>query len=301
LLKEWTRLIGHRAQVHALAFSEDGLALVSGGRDDLVHVWNPESGELLSTLETASAGLGPIAFAGDGSIIAAHWREIDEVRVYEAVAGALVAQLPASGVTSMAISPDSQHLVVASAEGLALWNLAELRLEGTCGGAARDAAQVRYDPTGEKLFLAAPIPRTFDARTLAPAEVLYAHTLHAFDRACCLDLALDEGRVAVGWGHSEGREGGSVRVIEWPEGRSIQVLRGHQPAVGSVCFAPGGRHVVSVGVRDSLVRVWQAATAHVLEEHRIPGAKVAAFSPTGVFLATGAFPPASLVIWEWTP
>jgi WD40 repeat protein len=300
VLREWPRLIGHRGQVHALAFSDDGLTLISGGRDDVIHVWNPESGELLKTLDSGSSGLGSVAYAGDGSIVAAHWRQAKEVWIYECASGALVAQLPVELATSLDLSPTGQRLLVSSPSGLFIWDLETYQVIAQAGGTAERTWEARFDRTGQKVLAAGLVPLCYDAHTLVAEGPLYTHALHAYDHGQCLDLTDDEGQLVVGWGHSEGRDEGSVRVCTWPEREPIQVMRGHKPAVGSVAFAPDGRHVISVGLRDSLVKVWHVASGRMVEEHLLPGVTVARFSPAGVFLVTGAAHPAELVLWEWS-
>jgi WD40 repeat protein len=294
-------LVGHRGQVHALAFAEDGLTLVTGGRDDAIHIWNPESGELVTSLDSASAGLSALAYARDGSIVAAHWRRLGQVWIYEGPTGALIAQIPVKDAASLAISPDNTRLLVASPSGLEIWDLAELQVVAQCGGTANRTWEARYNQSGDLILATGPIPRTYDPETLVARDPLYARALHAFDVAYCLDLSEEHDRVVLGWGHSEGRDAGSLRVLSWPDREVIQVMRGHHPAVGSVCFAPGGRHVVSLGSRDSLIRVWQVQSGRVLQELHEPGAAVVRFSPTGVFMVSAATPPRSLVVWEWSP
>ncbi|GEM_PF-3624059 len=301
MLCEWTRLVGHRGQVHALAFSDDGLSLVSGGRDDVIHVWNPESGELLMTLDSGSSGLGALAYARDGSVVAAHWRKLQEVWIYEGPSGALIAQIPVEHAASMDLSPTGKRLLIGSGEGLTIWDLEDFRIVAQAQGSAERTWEACYDRAGQRVIAAGPIPRTYDAQSLVAGGPLYTHALHAFDVAHCLDLSDDEQQLVLGWGHSEGRDEGSLRVCTWPDREPIQVMRGHKPAVGSVCFSPDGRHLVSVGLRDSQVKVWQVASGRVVEEHALPGVTLARFSPTGVFLATAAAPPSSLVLWEWTP
>ncbi len=301
MLREWTRLVGHRGQVHSLAFTEDGLSLVSGGRDDIIHVWNPESGELLQTLKSGASGLGPLAFARDGSLVAAHWRQLQQVWIYEVASGAQVAQLPVPRASSLDLSPGGDRLLVSSTEGLGLWDLASYQQIAQLGGSAEGTRQARFDRAGQKILTAGSIPFCYDAETLAALGPVFTHSLHAFDVGHCLDLSEDEDLVVVGWGHSEGRDAGSVRVSRWPELESVQVMRGHNPAVGSVAFAPGGRHVISVGLRDSLIKVWEIASGRMVEEHSLPGVTVARFSPAGVFLATGSAMLSELVLWEWSP
>ena len=299
MLREWTRLVGHRGQVHGLAFTEGGLKLVSGGRDDAIHVWNPESGELLQRLESGSTGLGALACAKDGSLVAAHWRQLQQVWIYDLSSGAQVAQLPLAKVSSLDFSPAGDRLLVASPEGLSVWDLMSYQELSKVEGSAKGSRQARFDRAGAKILSAGAIPFCYDAETLEALGPLFTHSLHAFDMGHCLDLTENEDKVVVGWGHSERQDVGSVRVASWPEMVSIQVMRGHKPAVGSVALSPEGRHVVSVGLRDNLIKVWEIASGRMVEEHVLPGVTVARFSPTGVFLATGSAMTSELMLWEW--
>jgi len=70
---------------------------------------------------------------------------------------------------------------------------------------------------------------------------------------------------------------------------SAEVLRlsGHVGGVPGVCFSPDGSHLASVG-KDRTVRVWEAATGHVLWEAKDqPGpGQCVTYSPDGRWLVT---------------
>src|SRR5438552_4188067 len=88
-------LRGHVGSVHAVAFSPDCGALVSGGRDGEVKVWDVATGRLLRTLQAEWMQVQAVAFSPDGqTIAAAGWGNDstaeDQIRLWRARDGALL-------------------------------------------------------------------------------------------------------------------------------------------------------------------------------------------------------------------
>jgi WD40 repeat protein len=61
---------GHTELVTDLAFSPDGLRLVSAGHDRTVRIWNVVNGQELLTLEGHTGPVRALAFAPDGRTLA---------------------------------------------------------------------------------------------------------------------------------------------------------------------------------------------------------------------------------------
>ncbi len=81
-------LIGHTADVDALAYSFDGTRLASGARDQTVRIWDPEAGkEAVPTLRGHTGMVNCLAFSRDGTVLASG-SEDGTVRVWEVATGA---------------------------------------------------------------------------------------------------------------------------------------------------------------------------------------------------------------------
>jgi ribosomal RNA-processing protein 9 len=52
----------HRGQISSIALSSDSMFLVSGGRDKLIKIWNPESLELMDTFKGHTGEITVIYF-----------------------------------------------------------------------------------------------------------------------------------------------------------------------------------------------------------------------------------------------
>jgi WD40 repeat protein len=66
-----TELNGHTDKVMAVAFSPDGAALASGGKDGLVVFWDPAGGSDSRRLDPGVGPVNAVAFAPDGLTLAA--------------------------------------------------------------------------------------------------------------------------------------------------------------------------------------------------------------------------------------
>jgi WD40 repeat protein len=61
---------GHSYAVTSLAFSADGLLIVSAGEDQRVYLWDASTGERLGDLSGHAAPVNSVAFSPDGAVIA---------------------------------------------------------------------------------------------------------------------------------------------------------------------------------------------------------------------------------------
>lgn len=90
----------------------------------------------------------------------------------------------------------------------------------------------------------------------------------------------------------------SIRVIDCETRKLVRELWGCIGQITDFCFSDDGRWVIAASM-DSVVRVWDLPTGHLIDAIRVPGLCTAlAFSPTGEFLATAHADSIGVNIWS---
>lgn len=111
--------------VHDAAFSPDGRRLATAGRDNLVRLWDVESGELLQTLDYHTQPVYSVAFSPDGRWLASAGFD-SAVWVWDLEAGQVATNLSGFNVPfrCVAFSPDGRLLAFGGHGHLVrIWNL----------------------------------------------------------------------------------------------------------------------------------------------------------------------------------
>src|SRR5262249_47523819 len=110
-------LRGHGAEVWAVTYSRDGQRLASAGLDNLVHIWDPDSGELLLTLKGHTGPVWSVTFSTDGTRIATGSDDAT-VRLWDATTGKELQSFEMQAeVLGVAFNPDGKQLAAAAAPG----------------------------------------------------------------------------------------------------------------------------------------------------------------------------------------
>ena len=89
----------------------------------------------------------------------------------------------------------------------------------------------------------------------------------------------------------------SIRVIDGETQKLVRDLWGCVGQVTDFCFSDDGRWIVAASM-DSLIRVWDLPTGHLIDAVRVPALCTAlTFSPTGEYLATAHADSIGVNIW----
>jgi WD40 repeat protein len=113
--------------IHAVAFAPDGRMLASAHQRNVIRIWNPQSGQLIRTLEDHTAAVRSIAFSPNGRQLASAGDD-KTIRLWDVATGRILRVIPASSapVYSIAFSPDGRH-VASGADGsrdsVKLWSV----------------------------------------------------------------------------------------------------------------------------------------------------------------------------------
>jgi dipeptidyl aminopeptidase/acylaminoacyl peptidase len=186
------------------------------------------------------------------------------------------------GVTSVAWSPDGQHLATASADGTArIWEVASGRLLTTLEGHQRAVQAVAFSPDGQRLVTASAdgTARIWEVASGRLLTALQGHTAEVDS----VQFSSDGTRVATA------SRDKTAKVWDAQQGRLLASLAGHTDWVMSVAFSPDGTRVVTASA-DKTAKVWEVASGRLLttlEGHQ-RAVQAVAFSPDGQRLASGS-------------
>src|SRR5213079_2734845 len=114
---------GHGAW-RSLKVLSDRDEVAAGNAHGVVAIWNYKTGErrVIAT-EGEDFAILDIDYAPSNGLLAVSAFDMNEVRVYRAEDGELVARLPATNHTAIAISPDGRHLAVDATDNIVIFEI----------------------------------------------------------------------------------------------------------------------------------------------------------------------------------
>ncbi|KAF9505148.1 hypothetical protein BS47DRAFT_1322404, partial [Hydnum rufescens UP504] len=147
-------LIGHSDTVNSVAFSPDGLWLVSGSWDHTLFLWDAVSGTHIATLHSHSDKISSVAFSPDGLHLASG--SLDHtICLWDAILGVHIATLQSHSdfVRSLAFSPNGLWLASGSSDQtICLWDAMSGTHTATLHGHSNAVTSVTFSP--DSLWLA---------------------------------------------------------------------------------------------------------------------------------------------------
>jgi len=283
LLGDWI----HGLVVESVAFSSDGMLLVSGAsniewNEDSVAIWGARDGKLIKTLDGAGAALS-VVFSPDGSLLAAGLAD-GMVRLWRPLDGDLTLTLEGymNWAGDVAFSPDGRLLAAGSSGGTVfLWQVNDGALVRMLQGHGGSVWSVTFSPDGKLLASGSwdKDVRLWRVSDGALLRTLEGHTKGVLSVAFSPDGTL----LASGAGDK------TVKLWRVSDGQLLRTLEGHMSAVNSVAFSPDGALLAS-GSGDHTVRLWRVSDGQLLRtlEGHTGGVTSVAFSPDGTLLASGS-------------
>ncbi len=271
--------IDHTSLVRALAFSPDSQILASGGKDTIIHLRHPTTGNLLRSLRGHTRTVTSVAFSPTGQRLASSSAD-GTIRLWNPQTGGLLRTIPnahSSGVQSVAFSADGRLLASGGRDNtVGLWDPQTGRLvsrlsghtdwvlgvafsrEGLLASASRDRSIRLWDTNGQFL-------RSLRGHTDYVTSVAFGST----------------GELV------SGSRDLTVRSWNPQTGRVVHVFRGHTDFVNSVSVSVSGGTVASAGA-DLSVGLWDLGTGASLGVRAAQDTvRVVAFAPDDQWLAAG--------------
>ncbi len=277
--------IDRRSSTNAVAFSPDGKTLAAASDDDVVRLWDADTGETTRRLEGHASGVLSVAFSPDGKKLASASAD-HTVRLWDLASGEETLRPLVghdSAVRSVVFSPDGKTLASASADrSVRLWDLASGKTSRLLEGHESGVLSVAFSPDG-KTLASASSDRSVRLWHTASGEEIRRLVGH---ESGVLSVAFSSDGKTLASASSDG----TLRLWNLTPGETThRVLTGHESGVLSVAFSPDDKTLASAS-SDHTVRLWDLASGvaiEVLEGHD-SGVVSVVFSPDGKLLASAS-------------
>ncbi|WP_407882752.1 WD40 repeat domain-containing protein, partial [Scytonema sp. NUACC26] len=296
--------IGHTAAVRAIAISQDGITLASGGDDGTVKLWNFQTGRLLSSLSGHSTGVKSIAISPNGRTVVSGGVD-GTVKLWDLQTGRLLRTLNGhkGGVTGLAIASNGRTLATGSLDIVKVWDLANGKQLRTVQSGAF-ALTVSRD--GETLF-AGHNDGKITLWNLSTGKQLRSLVPPPKSSGVTSVAIAPDGQTLVNSGGDDSfqsspqTDGKNLKVWDVQTGKLLQNFSAHLGSVDSVAIAPNGL-VFASGGQARRVQLWSLKTGKLLRSFEGHGGGVyaVAFSPNGQMLVSGSGDK-TIKVWRLLP
>jgi WD40 repeat protein/tRNA A-37 threonylcarbamoyl transferase component Bud32 len=246
-------LRGHDGVVRGVAFSPDGRALASAGKDGTIKIWETVNYRLLNTLRGHADGVLAVAYSPDGRTLASASAD-RTIGIWDAAKGGLLRTLRGhdNWVRDVAYSPDGRTLASAGNDrAVKLWDAATGQPWWTLLGHKARVTSVAYSPDGRTLASASDdhTVKLWDVESGRLSRTLHGHTDYVLGVAYSPD-----GRTLASAGHDR-----TMKIWDAATGHELHTLYGHKHAVRDVVYSPDGRSLASAS-EDRTIKLWDTAT-----------------------------------------
>ncbi|KIM29666.1 hypothetical protein M408DRAFT_105644 [Serendipita vermifera MAFF 305830] len=282
---------GHTGSVNGLAYSPDGLTVVSCSNDKTVQIWDAATGAPIGEpLKGHTSYVESVIYSPDGrNIISGSWD--NTIRIWDAATGAPVGE-PLTGhtsrVVSLACSPDSRYIISGSNDDtIRIWDAETgAPIGDPLKGHTGSVKSVAYSPNGRNIVSGGTdnTVRIWDVATRSPVgEPLKGHTNYieivgySSDGQSIFSRCND--RIVQIWDAARGV----------PVGEPLKVLGSGRNLGAS--YSPAGRNVVSLFF-DEIVLLWDGTTANPVDKPlkgHTSFYKDIAYSPDGLNIIRGTY------------
>lgn len=289
--KQLLAITGHSDTVQSVAFSPDGLEILTASDDRTARVWDAATGQQLLRMNHGGR-VTRAAFSPDGkSIVTA---SLDKMaRVWDASTGQLSLELKGhtAGVWSASFSPDGRRVLTGSSDKTArIWDAATGREILVLTGHTDRVWSASFSPDGRQVVTASfdKSTRTWDAASGRQLMKLDGHTdavtsaRYSPDGLSIVTASLDH----------------TARVWDARTGQQKMLFGGHTDQLMSAAYSPDGTRIVTASL-DKSSRIWGADTGQqiMVLGGQIARLNSAEFSPDGREVAVGSYD-GNLYVWD---
>lgn len=293
--------LGHRGHIVALAFTQQGNALLTAGADRGLFLWEASTGYQLQALPSRKP-LRDLDIA-QGTSLLAYANEDSDIHLFDLDTGQQRhLRAHSQPGTAVAFSRGGQRLATGAQDAtILLWDPATGQQQRSFLGSSGRVRSLHW--SGDGRMLASSLEAGwFDDKE--ESVVVW----HARNGSLLFRLPFPADQAAYGAAFSpDGAQlatvhaGGGVHLYDVLSSQRVASLQGHSGDVYAVAFSPDGRRLATAGA-DGLVLIWDIAQRQQidqLEGHKGP-IRDLAFSPDGLRLAS-ASDDTTVLVWQLSP
>jgi WD40 repeat protein len=269
----------HQLPVKAIAFSNNGKLLATGGEDKTVYLWDVQSGELTTSIPNAFT-IKMLEFTENGEILAACGNDVKLVDTN----GHLIRLWGGytTDVWSFSYSKPKQLLVAGSySKSVKVWDFISGKLVITLEGHERSCLPVCFSPAGN-IIATGSLDRSIRLWDASTGQQKSSSEIHS-ENIFAIDFHPSGNYFASASADK------TVRLWRADSLRVIRTFTGHKAAVFDVQFSPDGHHLLTCDA-DNMIILWETATGkklYTFGEHT-GAVNAVRFSPDGSGFASAS-------------
>jgi WD40 repeat protein len=276
-------MLKHKAAITAIAMNPSGDRLVSGGLDQRIHLWNPQTGEHLRTLSGHTTDISSVALSPDGRYLASSSCRCPKsnVKVWDLGSGKLLHDRLGHKRSTRSVTIDAAgRILCTGGNKIKIWDLASGERLCTLGHTSV-ASCLAMAPNGQ-LLASGSSDGKIKLWHPQSGELLRSINTQAGEVQAL--LITSDGQYVL-----SASADGALRLWELPLGRRVEKLAAHTGPITSLTMTADSQWVVSGSV-DGTAKLWHLPSRKRLvtvADHRA-AVNAVAISQTGCTLATGS-------------
>ena len=271
--KEPAPLTTDRMGAYSVSFSPDGQMLAGGCEDELIRLWDMDTGEHKKTFITDHGRNLRVLFSRDGNTLASWGRyEISLWDIATSTHKKTSRKYRDFRSTSSLIYEDFVNVSINAGGGtlvsigknnytIRLWDVITGQEERSLWGHTKDVESIAFSPDGKTLASGGrdKTVRLWDVETGEHKQTLTGHrkTIDGI-------VFSPDGQMLASASRDK-----TIRVWDAITGKHKKTLNGHTAPVNGAAFSPDGQAIVSWS-NDQTIRLWDVSTGEVKKIRKVP-------------------------------
>ncbi len=244
---EYNRLEGHDSGIFSISFSPNGKVLASLSSDEIIKLWDRETGREIRTLKGYNESFRSVSFSPDGKILAAGGDK--NILLWDVETGKEIGTLKGhnGNVSSLSFSPDGRILAAGGyGNNILLWDVETREEISTLKGHNETVSSLSFSSDGR--ILAAGGDKNihlWDIKTKEKILTLkgnyeYSGDYNRWTQHFRSVSFSPNGKILASGGYNK-----NILLWDVEKGKEIGTLKGHNETVSSLSFSPDGKILAS--------------------------------------------------------